>query len=132
MPLTYAEVLAQDVPRLTVPFRMEGGHEMFSWDVRGAIPGLKLVGAITRAQGDVFFRALEPCGDSALVITYDPATRAFAYYIHPDIPLESLVGMLEAIKQTVLSAHMAGNARTNPGPQRRPPLLGPDGQPMRG
>lgn len=117
--------LKQDTPRLVVMFRRDGDKEMFQWGMLGEMPILTLVGVIVRVQAELAFRAAEECPESALVIAWDKQHRSFDWFVHPDIPMDSLVGMLETIKATIVSTHMARQMAA------QQVILGPDGRPVR-
>ena len=82
------------------------------------MPGMSLIGAISGVQSaliQVEPLAFERCDESALVLAFlkdEPAGEQFAWFVHPDIPLEPLIGMLEMIKQTFVGAQMAQMAAT--------------------
>ncbi len=122
----FAEVIATNPQRLVVMFqRGVGGQEEFQWGVVGAIPILSLVGYITRVQTELVIH--EPlkhsrCPDSALVIVYDNGCK---WFIHPDIPVDSLVGMLEMVKASLIASRMAQQLAAT---QTR--IVGPNGQPL--
>ena len=138
--MNYAEIMATNPPRVRVDYaRAEDGSERFSWGlVGGGIPGMSLIGAISVVQSaliQVEPLAFERCDESALVLVYlkdAPAGEQFAWFVHPDIPMEPLIGMLEVAKQTLVSAQMAQMAQAqsrivaaNGGPIRgRPIILG--------
>lgn len=115
----FEEVVTQDTPRLVVMFKVENGAEVFGWGMAGSqqIPRLTAIGAITRVQSEVYFKAPKECPAPALVIIYDPVTKKTDWFIHPSIPVDPLVGMLEAIKAKILSTQQP----------RGPSILGPDG-----
>jgi hypothetical protein len=121
----FTETVKQDTPRLVVMFRRDGDNEMFQWGMVGEMPILTLVGYIIRVQAELFFRAAEECPEPALVIAWDVAARKFDWFVHQDIPVDSLVGMLETVKTVILSTHMARQAAN------QQMILGPDGLPAR-
>ena len=119
----YAETVNQDTPRLVVEFASDGrGNEQYKWGMVGKMPALALLGYIVRVQAELAFRAAEECPESALVIAWNGAE--FSWFIHPAIPVDAVVGMLEAVKAFLVSqtrAQMQGN---------KSGLLGPDGLPF--
>lgn len=117
----FEEVVKQDTPRLVVMFKYENGTELFQWGVVGQIPSLTTIGAIVRVQSEIYFKAAKECPAPALVITYDPTTKAVDWFIHPSIPIDPMVGMLEKIKSIVLDAQRP----------KGPSILGPDGLAVR-
>ncbi len=118
----FAETVKQDTPRLVVLFTNVSGRETYQWGVVGEIPILSLIGAIIRVQTEMFINVGEECPEPALVITHIDHT--FDWYIHSSIPVESMVGMLETVKQAVLAAQIARQASQNQ------VILGPDGNPI--
>lgn len=125
----FDETVRQDTPRLVVTFQRQGDKELYQWGVVGAIPVLSLIGVIVRVQAELAFRSPDECPEMALVITWDEGTHKFSWFVHQDIPVDSLVGMLETIKATIVATHVARVAASQQVVHR---LLGPDGQPMRG
>lgn len=119
----FTDTVNQDTPRLVVMYQMVNGKEQFKWGAVGAIPTLSLIGAIIRVQMELFTTAGEECPEPALVIAWDMATRRFEWFVHPSIPIEALVGMLEAVKITVMNGQQ-GSGKPAQG------ILGPDGMPM--
>ena len=114
-------------PRLVVLFRRtEGGEEQFQWGVVGKIPLLSLIGFITRVQAELAFRSPDPCPEQALAIMLQDDGK-LAYYVHPDIPIDPLVGMLETIKSALTDSRTAQHAAA-----QQVKIVGPDGLPMRG
>lgn len=113
--------------RLVVTYEIKDTGEVFNWGMAGEIPAMSLLGYITRVQGELAFRNPKDCEHSALIITWDRDKKELDYCVHPSIPIDSLVGMLELIKAVILTAHMGGHTGS-----RGTPLLGPDGKPMRG
>lgn len=130
-PTNFAEAMANNPPRLVVMFRHgEDGSEQFQWGVVGSIPVLTLIGAITRVQAEL--PLLEP-GDlrrdtreSALVMAWDPATRIIDWFVHPDIPVDPLVGILETLKSALVDSRLAQQAAA-----QRTSIVGPDGKPIK-
>jgi hypothetical protein len=120
----FAETMATNPPRMVVLFqRGHDGSEQFQWGVVGSIPILTLIGAIAQAQADLLGGDWMPeCDKPALVITWVATDRTTYRFIHPDIPAEPLVGMLETIKSMLVASRMAQHAGANR-------ILGPDGKP---
>ena len=116
------DVVQQDTPRLVVEY----DDNRLKWGIVGNIPFLPLVGYLARVQSDLFFRTPKTCVPSALIVVYDG--KDFDYFLHPTIPINSLVGMLEAIKSALLQAIQAANEmQRNSGIN----LYGTDGQLLR-
>lgn len=109
-------------------FRHEGENDVFQWGVIGTIPTLNLIGAISRAQSDLWHRRPAACPKPALVIAWDQEQRVFHYFVDPAIPTAGLVGMLETIKLVITTTHMSRQPEAQ---QASPRILGVDGQPMR-
>ena len=86
--------------------------------------GLTLIGYVTRVQAELQFRSPEPCDLPALVIAWDPVGQAASWFVHPDIPVDPLVGMLEAVKAALVGSRSAQQKAADA-------ILGPDGNPMR-
>ena len=126
--LTKFTDLAQDTPRLVIMFRQDGDNEMFQWGIVGKVPVLTFVGVITRVQTEL--PLIEPgdvrhdCPESALVIAWGGGHK-FSWFVHPSIPVDSLVGMMEMVKATLVDTHIARSAAA------QQVILGPDGQPAR-
>jgi hypothetical protein len=133
--------IKQDTPRLVVMFhRPAPDQERFQWGIVGKLPILSLIGYLTRVQNEL--PLLEPgderhaCPQSALVITWGPDPGAkdvveyqkygFNYFVHHDIPVDSLVGMMETIKAAMVGSQLAQQAR-----DQQVGIVGPDGHPMR-
>lgn len=127
--LTKFTDLTQDTPRLVVMFKQDGDEEQFQWGILGKMPILTLVGHIGRVQAEL--PLLEPgdprydCPESALVIAWDEVDHKFTWFVHPSIPADSLAGMLEMIKATIVATKLARQVAA------QQVILGPDGQPAR-
>lgn len=125
----FEETVKADTPRLVVMFQLRGGEEVFQWGMVGTMPLLSLVGCVARVQVELIHpcpQGPHVCPQPALCIAWDAERRGFDYFVHPDIPAEPLVGMLETIKATLLGTHQARKAAAE-----QVGLLGPDGHPMR-
>ena len=122
---SFIETVQADTPRLVVMFRRDGDKEQFQWGMVGSMPILTLVGYIVRVQAELAFRSPDVCNQEALVIAWDSELRKFSWFVHPNIPIDSLVGMLDTIKSTILGSHMARQAAA------QQLILGPDGRPMK-
>lgn len=119
----FEDNVKQDTPRLVVLFKRDGKNETFNWGIVGAIPMLSLAGAVIHVQSELFSSAGEECPEPALVITWDDAQRVFDWYVHPSVPVEPLVGMLELIKNGIIS-------QIAKQPVLQQSILGPDGRPI--
>lgn len=144
----FSILVKQDTPRLVV---MHGytkdGADSFQWGVVGQLPALEIIGAIVRVQGELQFRAEETCPEPALCIAWplpgvvrwflgkarrmerDPITGVMVERLGP-IPIHPLIGMLEVIKATIGTTFAARQMAAQQ--LARPPILGPDGSPIRG
>jgi hypothetical protein len=87
-----------DTPRFEVRYvRDENGDDQFDWGVCGRIGFLELFSAIARTQLILLHEGNVPrCERSALVLEWTGS--GYELSMHPDIPIEPLVGMLEIIK----------------------------------
>ncbi len=127
-PSGFTETVKEDTPRLVVMFKREGEQERFQWGMVGGMPLLSLIGCVARVQAEL--PMLEPgdtryeCPDSALVIAWDG--KRFDWYVHKDIPVDSLVGMLETIKAALVGSNAARQQAA-----QQVGLVGPDGRPIR-
>ena len=120
--------IKNDTPRLVVMFkRGANGEERFQWGiVGGGMPVLTLIGYIVRVQSDMVNQLAEQrneCPEVSLVIAWDG--QGFDWWVHRDIPVDQLVGMLETIKTMLVDSRLVQNAAA-----QRTQLLGPDGKPM--
>lgn len=123
-------VVEPNAPRLVIEFRYDAnGVEQFNFGVVGQIPLLSLIGAITCVQSELFFRSGNDCPMQALVIAYDPVNHEFEWFKHPDTPLEPIAGMLEVMKNGLVTAHIA---RMTAQQQTRIRPYSADGQIMEG
>jgi hypothetical protein len=135
----------QDTPRLVVQFQRDGDQENYQWGMVGAMPLLSLIGYVGRVQ--VAFANLDnyfECDESALVIAYHKdglvSMRGydgvetprhihggdFSWYVHPDIPTDSLCGFLELVKTALVGTMAAKQAVAN-----QVGIVGADGRPVK-
>lgn len=128
--MTFDELIATDPPRLVVEFqRGPNGDEQFKWGIVGEMPLLTLISAVVRAQIDMVVEkgfVDDRCDASALVFVYDKEHRDFKCFSNYDIPLDSILGMLETIKAVLVGSRLAVQAQ-----QQRSPIMGLDGKPLR-
>jgi hypothetical protein len=123
--------IKQDTPRVVVMFRRDGANEMFQWGKLDPMPVITLIGYITRVQSEL--PLLEPgderhaCLESALVIVWDNKELKFEFFVHKDIPIDSMVGMLETIKAALVKSQTVQRGALD----NQVSILGPDGQPVR-
>lgn len=124
----YAELVAGNQPRLTVMLsRGPRGEEMFQVELRGQFPPLTLVGALCRAQVEIasgkYIPEMVDLG-FAVVLCKDGARL----FLHPDVPDDPLLGILEQVKAQLVAAQVVQQAQAR---GQWPGIVGPDGQPMR-
>lgn len=127
---TFEQCIKQDTPRLVVMYKRDedGKGENFQWGITPGMPMPALLGYISRVQVDIINQLAEAhneCPQLALVIAWN-GEDTFAWWIHRDIPADSIVGMLEVVKSTLINGKM-GQVTAS----QRVQLLGPDGKPMR-
>ena len=120
--------IKQDTPRLVVEHQInDAGEDRFTWGVVGRMQIFSLIGFIVRVQSELIRHeadATSPNFDysgKALVIAH--VSGEFGYFVHPDIPTDPLVGMLESIKLTFAASQV------QPAPNKID-LFGADGRPM--
>ena len=138
----YTDTVKQDTPRLVVLFkRGDKGEEQFTYGVVGLIPITSLTGAIVAAQNEMSMMQFEgvahwridwerfiadhECPESAFVLAFDPVSGVFCWFVHADIPVYQLLGMLETVKASLVGAQMAQMVN-----QQRTGLVAPDGKPI--
>lgn len=129
---SFSEVVREDTPRLVVAFKCEDNKEMYQWGMVGSIPILDLLASIIEVQGKLVSdpnTQYNECPQPALVITWDVEARRPRWFVHPDIPVYSLVGMLDTIRATIVNTHLARMAAAQQ--MHGSGILGPDGQPFR-
>lgn len=124
----FSETMSTNPARLVVLFqRGHDGAEQFQWGVVGKIPILTLIGGIISAQSDLVRCEWMPeCDEVAFVMAWDADDGCLLNFLHPDIPCQALIGMLETIKALLVGSRVAQHMAA-----QRTILLGPDGQPMR-
>lgn len=130
-----SEILESDPPRIEVEFASgSGGQEQFGWRMCGTgdMPLLKLVGELTQVQWLMREPSSQRCSKLSqsdpvkLVVVWHADTRTFASAVHPDVPVNSLIGFVELIKTVLVASQLHSQQH-----QRRPTnggLFGPDGQ----
>src|SRR3954468_11471891 len=128
-PMKFNEI-KNETPRLVVLFTpKEDGTEQFKWGMVGKIPILTLLGSLVRIQSELFFKAGGECPEKAFVMVWDDETRKMEWFIHPDIPLDPLAGMVDRIRMDYHTQQAAYEAmRAGHGGQTM--ILGPDGRPI--
>ena len=126
----FAETMSADPPRLVVMFqRGHDGSEQFQWGVVGQMPILSLIGGIARAQISLADGGWMPeCDDDAkaFVIAWNKDERELSHFLHPEIPVEPLIGMLETIKAMLVGSRLGQHNAA-----QKVELLRPDGTPWR-
>ncbi len=130
--MNFAAAMEGNPPRLVVLFKRDtDGGEQYQWGIVGSIPLLGLIGHITRVQMQlVSIEWIPECNNdpAALAIIWNNTTRRFQHFVSSDIPTDSLVGMLETIKLALTSSRLGQQAAAQ---RVEPPILGPDGKPIR-
>lgn len=119
--------IAPDTARMVIQFqRARDGSEQYQWGIVGTIPILTLIGQICHVQAELTDSEWIPEweGDKALVVVWDAVDKTMSHYKHPDIPPDSLLGMLEIIKIALVSSRIAQHNAANQ------VILGPDGRPI--
>ncbi len=144
----YDEIMECNHPHLKITFEWgPDRQERFGWSIDGAMPGASLVGYLGRVQSFLWAGVLYPedkCPEKALVIVWNTGSHQFCHFVHPDIPIDPLCGMLELIKAQMVASQIMGQARQARASQQggvvqvasaaapqRSTIFGPDGNPMR-
>jgi hypothetical protein len=96
----------KDTPRFVITHRRDA-CDQFKWGVVGDMPVLALIGFIVRVQSDMMFRSSDRCEEQALVISYDTEAAEFSWCVHPDIPVDLLMGILEVAKTTLVNVQLS-------------------------
>lgn len=121
--MNFADI-KQDTPHLVVMFRVgPDGGEQFQWGVVGKFRVMSAIGHIARVQSELINLSHEArdCPQLAFVMTLG---EEFDWWVHRDIPVDPLVGMLETIK----AAFVGGTHAQRSASDRV--ILGPDGRPF--
>ena len=126
--MNFDDTMQSNPPRLVVMWRIaEDGGEQYHWGISGkSVPILSLIGSIVESQFDIVNGEwIQECTNEqpAFVLAFDAVERSFSHFKHPDIPNESLVGMLEVIKQILVASRLAQQTAGVS-------ILGPDGKVM--
>ena len=120
------EALESSVAHLVIDyFRDPDGNERFDWKVEGKLPSLTTVGALTRVQFELTTRVSDECELVQLILIWNGTS--YSWFVHPSIPRDTLVGMMEKVKIQILGSLMVNDAK-----KARPGVLGLDGRPFRG
>lgn len=118
--------IKQDTPRLVIQYSVEGGQDQFRWGMEGTIPSLTMIGQVARLcvelVSDNPVSAVKYCPQPAVVIAWDEGEEEFGRFVHPGIPVDPLIGMLEVVRQ-MLTAKLAATGQASR-------LLGANGQPL--
>lgn len=117
----FADVVKQNTPRLVVAY----DGQVFKWGVVGSPPTLSIIGTIVRVQAELQFKSADECPERALVIAWEDGVSM--WFLHPDIPVDSVTGMLEIIKTTMVAGMVAQQQQRS---VIHPGLLGPNGRPI--
>lgn len=126
---TLSEILAANPPRLEVEYNLkDDGQEQFGWRLigNGGMPFMTLIGFVSRVQTQLGTDCPnnERCDERKLVIAQTAA--GFSWFCGDDIPRDPLLGFLELVKQTLITAHVHQQQQQQQ--QQKPGLFGPDGQ----
>lgn len=128
--MTFTEAISTNPPRLVVMHRHnEDDTDNFQWGIMGSVPILTLIGAAALVQTELASKpqcTASPCTEQALVILWSSVDGTMQWYVHQDIPLLPLIGMLETIKGALLMSRMGQRIAS-----QQTQVLGPDGSPMR-
>lgn len=129
--MTYAEIVSANMPRIEIDHTKSAqGVDTFDWRVagNGHTPMMAVVGAINRIQAKIDNEVWIPeCDEQKLLIVFNPEEQDFDFYLHPDIPTIVLSGMLEMIKDSLVTAQVMRMQEE----ARKSALCGPDGRPLR-
>jgi hypothetical protein len=127
--------LKQDTPRLVVMYKRgeDTASENFQWGIMPGLPMPALLGFIERVQRDLVTHGRHggDCPESTFVIAWFEKlpdcnmASSFEWWVHHDVPVDSIVGMLEVVKATLISGKVGQAMASN-----RRQLLGPDGRPF--
>lgn len=123
----FTDSVKQNTPRLVVQYHPnpDGKGEGFEWGISSGIPMPALLGHITRAQLEMTNGSAEDhdCPQPAFVVAWNG--EKFDWWVYRSIPVDSIVGMLEIIKATLIAGRVGQQAVSN-----RVQLLMPDGTPF--
>ncbi len=129
----FSEAMLSNPPRLVVLYQREGGADRFQWGLVGSAPILTLVGYLVRVQAEILadrlFGSDEECDESALVVSWDAANGEFSWFVHPDIPVEPLAGMLELVKAYLVERQVREGMLSQAAAMQTG-LVGADGRPI--
>ncbi len=125
----YQKALETSVACLMINYDKEpNGNERLDWKVIGKPPSLTTVGALTRVQFELVTYPSKLCDPVQLVMVWDGT--AYSWFVHPSIPKDVLIGMMEKVKLQILGTLMAHDATTA---HKAPPknrIIGLDGRPI--
>ena len=135
----FAEKVTKDTPRIVVNYRLNNGNDEFSWGVTNGVPVAAGIGALGRVQVELatyyhssYYATIKNCPDHCLVLVWDVATKECEFYLHPDLPVDGLIGTLEIIKVTMVTMQMSKVDREAGGSRDEFNVLGLDGKLFRG
>lgn len=117
----YNSIVKPTTPRLVFDYECEeGGKESLKWGMHGLVPTQLLIAAMIRAQvklseGNMHTNWFERCPETKLVIAWpsmDPTVNLpvpvkhhkLLWFLHPSVPMEPLLTMLEVAKSTILAS----------------------------
>lgn len=127
----YATVMQANPPAAMIQYKRgeTRDKDMYTFGVRGSIPIAQLVGYIVRVQAELAFRNPDPCDESALVIAFNPNTGKMSWFVDSSIPVDALVGTLEAFKTTLVHSQLS-KIEESMQAAKQTGLIGPNGQPI--
>lgn len=102
----FTSTIKEDTPRLEVRYKLIDGQDNYEWGIVGSIPMLSLLGGIIRTQVELHSSEGQPnssnrCVESKFTLVWSEEGKFFRWFVNPDIPTDSLIGMLETIKLAV-------------------------------
>jgi hypothetical protein len=107
----YSRIVTPGTPHLWVNYDLVDGKRIMTWGVNRPehVPSLDMIGAVIRAQNllsDRSFSDMDPwfewCTECRFVIAwYGPHPE---FFLHKDIPIDKLLGMLEVVKSTLMAS----------------------------
>lgn len=111
----FSETVTESTPRLEVRYKLIDGNDQYEWGIVSNIPLLSLIGGITRSQVELHACDRQPdqnnrCAESKFILAWYEEYKSFNWYVNPDIPTDSLIGMLETIKLAIVMSIQARRA----------------------
>lgn len=126
-------VAADPTPRVVILYRRnEYGTNEFDVQFLGERPMniVSLIGALSRIAAklacDQPRNEIPSDGSVALIIRWVEERKETEWFLHKDVPVEPLIGIIEIVKQDMVAA----NAIMRQQSQQRGGIVGPDGRPV--